>query len=147
MTDVVTIATAPPQSAARRAARLAAVQTLYQQEYGQELNVGLHLEDGDIVAPPDAALMQKIILTATTRRDDIDEILGKSLDPAWPVARLELVLRAILRAGTGEILENPQVPTAFLITDYVDVAHAFFAGKEPGLVNAVLDRIAKLVRG
>ncbi|MGB4101327.1 MAG: transcription antitermination factor NusB [Alphaproteobacteria bacterium] len=146
MTQVETTS-APSQSGARRAARLAAVQTLYQQEYGQELKVGLHLDEGHAMADPDVVLMQKIIQTATQRRDDIDAILVKSLDPAWPIARLELVLRAILRAGAGEILENPHVPTAFLITDYVDVAHAFFAGKEPGLVNAVLDRIAKLVRG
>lgn len=147
MTLVQPVAAVPSQSGARRAARLAAVQTLYQQEYGQELKTGLHLDEGHVVAAPDGVLMDKIVQTVTARRADIDEILGKSLDPAWPVARLELVLRAILRAGTGEILENPQTPTAFLITDYVDVAHAFFAGKEPGLVNAVLDKIAKLVRG
>lgn len=146
MTQVQVTSAAPSQSAARRAARLAAVQTLYQQEYGQELKIGLHLDEGHVMAAPDNGLMQKIVQTAVDRRNDIDDILGKTLDPDWPVARLELVLRAILRAGVGEILENPKAPIAFVITDYVDVAHAFFAGKEPGLVNAVLDRVAKLVR-
>lgn len=133
-------------SGPRRAARLAAVQTLYQQEYGQELNAGLHLEDGQEAAPPDEALLQQIVQSVADRRADIDAMLAQALDKAWPIERLEVILRAILRAGVGELLDNAAMPAPLLITDYVDVAHAFFAGKEPGLVNAVLDRVAKLVR-
>ncbi len=134
------------RSGAKRAARLAAVQMIYQREFGQELHTGLHLEDGDSMAAPDAELLQTIIETANDRRADIDGILTKALDADWPLERLEQILRAILRAGVGELLQSPKTPAALLITDYVDVAHAFFAGKEPGLVNAVLDRIARIVR-
>ena len=127
MTQVHTTPAAPSTSATRRAARLAAVQTLYQHEYGQELNVGLHLDEGHVVQAPDLELLQRIVQVVGARRIDIDTMLSGALDPDWPIARLEVVLRAILRAGVAEILENPSTPISFLITDYVDVAHAFFA--------------------
>lgn len=133
-------------SAARRAARLAAVQTLYQKEYEQELKAGLHFDEGDEAPKLDTDLLERIVRSVADRRADIDSLLSGALDPEWPLERLELILRAILRAGVGELLENPATPAPLLITDYVDVAHAFFAGKEPGLVNAVLDKIAKRVR-
>ncbi|MEJ0063621.1 MAG: transcription antitermination factor NusB [Alphaproteobacteria bacterium] len=140
---------APPSaSGARRAARLAAVQALYQMEYGQERHEGLHLDDGGgDVAAPDGAVLAAIVRTAQERRADIDEILTKSLSPEWPLARLDSVLRAVLRAGVAELLHDGATPAAILMTDYVDVAHAFFGGKEPGLVNAVLDKVAKILRG
>lgn len=137
---------APTAGDAKRAARLAAVQTLYQMEYGQELNLGLHLEEGEVATAHHNGLMKEIILTVKDRQTTIDEILSKSLDTEWPLERLEVVLRAILRAGVAELILSTKTPAALLICDYVDVAHAFFAGKEPGLVNAVLDRVAKLVR-
>lgn len=135
-----------PAGDAKRAARLAAVQMLYQLEYAQEQREGLHLEEGDVAATPHGGLLKEIVLTVTDRKTTIDEILGKTLDAEWSLERLEVVLRAILRAGVAELLSNTRTPAPLLISDYVDVAHAFFAGKEPGLVNAVLDRVAKLVR-
>lgn len=131
---------------AKRTARLAAVQMLYQMEYGQENREGLHLEDGESATAPHGALLKEIVLTVTDRKTTIDDILRQSLDPEWPLERLEVVLRAILRAGVAELLAGNRTPGPILISDYVDVAHAFFAGKEPGLVNAVLDKVAKLVR-
>ncbi len=131
---------------AKRSARLAAVQTLYQMEYGQERREGVHLEEGEQVATPHNGLMKEIVFTVSDRGATIDDILRRSLDSEWPLERLEVVLRAILRAGVAELLLSSKTPAPILISDYVDVAHAFFAGKEPGLVNAVLDRVAKLVR-
>lgn len=131
---------------AKRTARLAAVQALYQMEYGQERRDGLHLEDGEQAAKPHRGLMLDIILAVQDRQATIDEILAKSLDAEWNLDRLERVLRSILRAGVAELLTNTRTPAPILISDYVDVAHAFFGGKEPGLVNAVLDRAAKLLR-
>ncbi len=131
---------------ARRAARLAAVQTLYQIEYGQELSDGMHLDEGQEGHKFHNGLMKEILLTVQDRRTVIDEILSGSLDTEWSLERLEVILRAILRAGVAELIMSTKTPTALLISDYVDVAHAFFGGKEPGLVNAVLDRVAKKVR-
>lgn len=131
---------------AKRAARMAAVQMLYQMEFGQERREGLHLEDGAQATAPHNGLMKEIVLAVRERQAVVDEILARALDAEWSLERLEVVLRAILRAGVAELIMSGKTPTALLITDYVDVTHAFFAGKEPGLVNAVLDRVAKLVR-
>lgn len=131
---------------AKRAARLAVVQTLYQLEFGQEHRGGVHLDDGQAIAAPHQGLMQDILLTVQDRRATIDEILMQSLDADWPLTRLDQVLRAVLRAGVAELMMNAKTPAPVLISDYVDVAHAFFSGKEPGLVNAVLDRVGKKVR-
>lgn len=135
-----------PAGDAKRAARLAAVQMLYQMEYGQEQREGLHLEEGEAAATPHGGLLKEIVLTVTDRKTTIDDILRQSLDTEWPLERLEVVLRAILRAGVAELMASSRTPSPILISDYVDVTHAFFAGKEPGLVNAVLDRVAKHVR-
>ena len=68
------------------------------------------------------------------------------LTPDWPLERLESVLRAILRAGAYELLARPDVPAPVVISEYLEIGHAFFAGKEPGLVNGVLDRLARTLR-
>jgi N utilization substance protein B len=62
------------------------------------------------------------------------------------IERLEIILRSILRAGAYEILARPEVPVRVAISEYLDIAHAFFAGKEPGLINGVLDRLARTAR-
>jgi N utilization substance protein B len=77
----------------------------------------------------------------------IDPVIRSSLQEDWPLSRLDSTLRAILRAGTFEILERKDVPVAVIVTEYVEIARAFFAEEEPRIVNAVLDRIAKQVRG
>jgi transcription antitermination protein NusB len=136
----------PDMAATRRAARLAAVQTLYQLGFGQEHRDGVHVDDGEQIAAPHQSLMKEIVLTAMDRHATIDEILSQSLDSDWPLMRLDQVLRAILRAGVAEVLMQKKTPVPIMISDYVDVAHAFFSGKEPGMVNAVLDRVAKKLR-
>ena len=73
-------------------------------------------------------------------------MITPALSAEWPLERLEAVLRAILRAGAYELFARADVPLKVVITEYVDIAHAFFEGKEPGLVNAVLDRIGRVLR-
>ena len=77
----------------------------------------------------------------------IDPVIGAALLDGWPLSRIDSTLRAILRAGTFEILDRKDVPVAVIVTEYVEIAQAFFEGEEPKIVNAVLDRIAKQVRG
>lgn len=140
----------------RSVARLAAVQALYQIELGgalpetviaefQKHRLG-HEVDGDHYGEADPALFADLVRGAVARRVDLDRAISGALTPDWPLERLEMVLRAILRAGTYELLARGDVPVRVIITEYLDIAHAFYAGKEPGLVNGVLDRLAHLLR-
>lgn len=159
---------APPPTSGRRrsAARLAAVQALYQVDVTaadvdtvikdfRQRGMGGHAfaDDPDTerevsvpLVEPDFELMAAIVGGVTRRREDLDGILAGALSADWTPERLELIVRAILRAGAFELLERGDVPLRVVITEYVDVAHAFYGGPEPGLVNAVLDRIGRLVR-
>ena len=74
-------------------------------------------------------------------------MIASALQDDWALSRLDSTVRAILRAGVFEILERKDVPVAVIVTEYVEIAQAFFSDDEPKLVNAVLDRIAKQVRG
>ncbi|MCC7273853.1 MAG: transcription antitermination factor NusB [Alphaproteobacteria bacterium] len=149
---------------ARRAARLAAVQSLYQMELtgasprqaiaefvGHRLGTPTAEatgEEGGEVAlqAADRLLFAAIVEGVKARADDLDGMIGSALSGEWRIERLEVLLRAILRAGTFELFARPETPAAIIINDYVDVAHAFFSQKEPGLVNAVLDRLAHGLR-
>lgn len=109
------------------------------------------LEDEDeeievVLTPPDEALFAALVRGALERRADLDVMIDGSLGGGWTPERLEAVLRAILRAGAFEISGRPDIPPKVSISEYVDVARAFYSGPEPGLVNAVLDRIARVVR-
>ncbi|HMK66977.1 MAG TPA: transcription antitermination factor NusB [Stellaceae bacterium] len=140
----------------RSLARLAAVQALYQIELGGEAPDAVIAEftahrlgreiDGDRYAEADRAFFADIVKGCTERRADIDGILSAALPADWPLARLESVLRAILRAGAFELLARGDVPARVVINEYVEVAHAFFSGKEPGMANGVLDRLARSLR-
>jgi transcription antitermination protein NusB len=147
----------PRQGAGRRrsAARLAAVQALYQielagapvetviAEFSQNgLRNGEAARAGDV----DEALFADLVRGASARREELDHYLGAALAPEWRVERLERVLRAILRAGAYELLARRDVPVPVVINEYLELGHAFFAGKEPGLVNGVLDRLAREMR-
>ncbi|KAF0118738.1 MAG: N utilization substance protein B [Rhodospirillaceae bacterium] len=162
------MASSPPSGSVHRrsAARLAAVQALYQIEMtgaapeaiirdilerriaGQAL-----MEDGETereisvpLVEPDSAIFSVLVRTVATRRHDIDGMIDAALSPGWTPERLETIVRCILRVGIGEVLERPDVPVRVVITEYVDVAHAFYAGPEPGLINAVLDRLGRRLR-
>lgn len=146
----------PPPAGRRGAARLAAVQALYQLDINggrpeaviQEFvdhRIGREL-DGDQYGGADEALFRTIVAGAAPRRDELDNIIAAVLPEAWPLDRLESILRQILRCGVYELAECPEIPAPVVISEYVGVADAFFQGKEPGMVNAVLDRLARELR-
>jgi N utilization substance protein B len=143
-------------SSLKSAARLAAVQALYQIDFETALS-GAEIKDfleknipqdaENNIADFDKEIFVSVVQGTLSRLADIDQILSGSLDPKWPIDRLEKILRGILRAGVAELLIQSGIDTGIIINDYVNIAHGFFAGKEPALVNAVLDKVAKTVRG
>jgi N utilization substance protein B len=140
----------------RTAARLAAVQGLYQIELSGSSPANVVVEfmkhrlgqegDGENFGAADQGLFADLVEGVSARRDELDRQIAAALTPEWPLERLEIILRSILRAGAYELLARPEVPARVAISEYLDIAHAFFAGKEPGLVNAVLDRLARTLR-
>jgi N utilization substance protein B len=143
-----------PGAARRSAGRLAAVQALYSMEMtGDTLAESLdHMrercegEPRGGMAQPDLDLATFLIAGVTAETIDLDGVISQALTRDWSVDRLEAVLRAIVRAGAFELKARAQTPTKVAISEYVDVAHAFYSGPEPGLVNAVLDKVARMVR-
>ena len=140
----------------RSATRLAAVQALYEVELsgasadpvlGEFANKRWTDADssGDLLAP-DGELLGRMVHGVCDRRSELDAAIEAALTGAWTMDRLEILLRSILRAGAYELAALWEVPTKAAINEYVDVAHAFFPGKEPALVNAVLDRLARTLR-
>ena len=140
----------------RSAARLAAVQALYQiDQTGAEPNIvvrefiqfrmGCRFETGDDVLP-DTGLFQAIVGGVYADRAQIDQIISRSLAKNWKFDRLQTILRAILRAGVLEINLKESVPARVIISEYVDVAYAFYGGQEPGMINGVLDSVARSIR-
>lgn len=142
-----------PKAQRRSAARLAAVQILYSMEIagiGVEESLaqggtGLGGEDQP-AAEPDGALVAFLVRGAAADREHLDQLIGDELADDWTMERLEALLRAILRAATCELGTRPKTPARVAISEYVDIAHAFYSGPEPGLVNAVLDRLARRLR-
>ncbi len=136
------------QNSARRAARLAAVQALYQLDMN---DVAPAVVIAEFVADrlerhADQPLFSDLVKGGSAREAEIDTMIGAALVEGWSVERLETVLRAILRAGTYELMARPDIPPRVAISEYVEIAHAFFGGKEPGLVNGVLHRLAQQLR-
>lgn len=145
--------TQPPRSQARSAARLAAVQALYQKDMeGTSLarlldefhqhRLGAEIED-IWFADADVAFFDDIVRGADARRDEIDGLLTARLAEGWSIARLDKTMLQVLRAGTYELLARADVPKATAIDEYVDVAKAFFDDREAKFVNGVLDGVAK----
>jgi transcription antitermination protein NusB len=146
------------QPSRRSGARLAAVQALYQLEFNRGVAGAvveeflLHRfqtpggDDGMIVAPADRGLFDDVVRGVALRRDEIDGILRPMLPERWALDRLEPVLRACLRAGVYELIAKPDVPARVVIDEYVGVVAGFSGGGEPGLLNGILDRIARDVR-
>jgi N utilization substance protein B len=150
-----------PKTRTRTASRVAAVQALFQSEQaGDSAETVIDqfvrhrlgdwpgqdgFEDGRI---PDAEvpLFQRVVREAVQRQDSIDPLLVNVLPTDWPMARLDPVLRALLRAGTAELAMRDGPPAKVVINEYMDIARGFFTGPEPGLVNGVLDRLAHSLR-
>ncbi|MGH6988726.1 MAG: transcription antitermination factor NusB [Stellaceae bacterium] len=136
----------------RSRARLAAVQALYQIDLGgaavDTVIAELRERGGDEegFGEADDALFVDIVRGVMAHRHDFDPALEEALAPDWNLRRLEVVLRAVLRAGAYELSARLEIPVRVVLNEYVDIAHAFFSGKEPRLVNGVLDRLAHRLR-
>ena len=157
--------TSPPSSSQpevksanqRGAARLAAVQALYQMDIGGAgvLEIVAEFEahrlgseiDGEQYRPADPAWFRAVVSGVVEKQRALDPVIRSGLTEDWPLSRLDATLRAILRAGAWELSAKKDVPVAVIVNEYVDVARAFFDGEEPKIVNAVLDRLARKYRG
>ena len=143
-------------AAERSAARLAAVQALYQMDVSGKGVIDALAEfeafwigrevDGVEAKPSDRAFFRSILSGVVENQRPIDVKIDGALAKGWPLKRVEAVLRAILRAGAFELIYRKDVPARVVISEYVDVAHGFYGEDEPGLVNAVLDTVAREVR-
>lgn len=141
----------------RGVARLAAVQALYQMDVGgasltevvaefENLRLGKEL-DGEQYRDADAAFFRDIIAGVVREQRNLDPAIHTSLTSDWPLTRIDVTLRAILRCGTYELVGRKDVPARVIITEYVDVARAFFGiGDEIRMVNGVLDTAARRLR-
>jgi N utilization substance protein B len=142
---------------ARSAARLAAVQALYQMEIGgegwqavqrefEDHRLGAEIE-GEQYREADVALFRDILKGVVARQSSIDKLTDRALVEKWPLGRIDATLRAIFRAAGHELTARPDIPPKVSIGEYVDVAKAFFSfGKEAKFVNAVLDHMAREAR-
>ncbi|WP_299191796.1 transcription antitermination factor NusB [uncultured Erythrobacter sp.] len=153
--------TTPARSQARSTARLAAVQALYQQhmektalaklldEFHQH-RLGREVDDedheGEVFADAEVEFFDDIVRGVDARRDEIDAVLTAKLAGGWTLKRLDKTMLQILRAGTYELIARADVPAASAISEYVDVAKAFFDDREAKFVNGILDAVAKEVR-
>ncbi len=141
----------------RSSARLMAVQAVYQsftddkdmrliaEEY-LHFRAGMEVE-GERMVDPDRELFSAILRGISERKADLEGLIAANRPVAeGKKASMDLILQAILLCGAYELMANLKVDMPVIINDYVDVTHAFYAGKEPGLVNAVLDSISKTIR-
>jgi N utilization substance protein B len=137
----------------RSAARLAAVQALYQMEVAgkglpevfaefEAFWIGNEVE-GERYKPAELAFFRDIVAGVLEDQRNLDRLVDDTLAKGWPLKRIEAVLRAILRAGAYELTKRTDVPARVVIKEYVDVAGAFFEREEAGMVNAVLDAMAR----
>ena len=142
---------------ARSAARLAAVQALYQHEMEatpvaqlihefHQHRIGRVIEDA-AYAEADVPFFDDIVKGTLARADEIDAAIIARLASGWTMERLDRTMKAILRAGTYELIARGDVPVGAVVSEYVDVAKAFFDGREAGFANGLLDAIGKDVRG
>jgi transcription antitermination protein NusB len=155
------VSTGQKRTRPRTAARVAAVQALYQSEQGQvsaetvidefvrhrlgEVPGSGGFDEGR-VPDADVSLFTRIVRIAAREQDRIDARLSEALAVDWPLPRLDPVLRALLRAGVAELGMTDGPPAKVVINEYLDVAHGFFHGDEPRMANGVLDRLAHDLR-
>ncbi len=146
----------PDLRALRRTARLHAVQALYQRaaratpvpELLHEFHahrLGVEVEELDF-GEADRAFFDDLVAGTAAREAEIDAAIAPCLAPGWTLARLDPLMLQLLRAGTYELLARPDVPTAAVVSEYADLAHAFYAPAEAGFANALLDRLGRTLR-
>jgi len=140
----------------RAVARLAAVQALYQMEQtgGGARDIVKEFElyrlkqeiDGETLRAIDMNWFDGLVTGVVQHQRAVDRAVDTVLKEGWPLARIDLTLRQLLRAGAFELMHRDEVPVRVVISEYVEVAKAFFGEDEPRLVNGVLDKIARSVR-
>jgi N utilization substance protein B len=154
--ESTSFARTPRPANQRGAARLAAVQALYQMDLGgaslpdvlaefESYRLGKEI-DGEQYRDADFAFFRDIVSGVVREQQTLDPIVHTTLSAGWPLARVDVTLRAILRAGAYELAGRSDVPARVVIAEYVDVAKAFFEGDVPAMVNGVLDAIARRMR-
>ena len=145
------------RSISRSAARLAAVQALYQQEMEgtptprlirefHDHRLGATIE-GATYAEAETSFFDDLVSGTIARQTEIDALIADRLAEGWSLDRLDKPMKAILRVGAYELIARADVPVASVINEYLDVAEAFYDKREKGFVNGLLDAIAKVVRG
>ncbi len=148
--------TIPRRAASRSAARLAAIQALYQMDMTsidspsviaefEAHRLGQEIE-GSQYCEAEAAFFRDLVEGVVREQLRIDPLIDRHLAEGWRLHRVDSILRAILRAGAYEILGRSDVPARVVISEYVDLAHAFFEGEEPKVVNGILDKLARASR-
>jgi len=154
--------TSTPQSKSERkanrrgAARLAAVQALYQMDLaGTGLNeilaefeshwLGREVE-GEQYLPAEAAFFRELVGGVVAEQRRLDPLIDEVLAAGWPLKRIDTILRAVMRAGAYELDRKPDIPARVIVSEYVDVANAFLGHDETGMVNAVLDQLGRRLR-
>jgi len=146
----------PRKANKRGAARLAAVQALYQMDVaGTGLNdilaefeshwLGREVEGAQYL-PAEAAYFRDIVSGVLREQRALDPLIDKALEKSWPLKRVETILRAVLRAGGYELAHRADVPGRVVISEYADIAAAFVEREEIGMVNAVLDQLGHQLR-
>jgi N utilization substance protein B len=140
----------------RGAARLAAVQALYQMDVGGAGINDIFAEfeshwlgnevEGDQYLPAEEAFFRDIVAGVLRDQHKLDPLIDEALSRGWPLQRIDAILRAVMRAGAYELEHRKDVPARVVVSEYVDVAHAFVEGDETGMVNAVLDQLAREMR-
>ncbi|OYU86333.1 MAG: N utilization substance protein B [Bradyrhizobiaceae bacterium PARB1] len=140
----------------RGAARLAAVQALYQMDVGgtginevlaefESFWIGSEVE-GEQYLPAEGAFFRDVVSGVLRDQKQLDPMIDDVLQRGWPLARVEAILRAVMRAGAYELQHRKDIPGRVIVSEYVDVAHAFVERDETGMVNAVLDQIGRQFR-
>ncbi|MDE0539432.1 MAG: transcription antitermination factor NusB [Rhodospirillales bacterium] len=156
-------ASAPPRNkagqgtGATQAARLAAVQALYEMEISHARlddvvldvvsNRWIEIPEAGASAQPDKPKFKKIVRGVSGDAAKLDEMIAGSLDGGRTPDSLDILLRNLLRAAAFELFQMPEVPAKVVVNEYLNMAHAFFSEGEPALVNGVLDRLARVLRG
>lgn len=150
----------------RSSSRLAAVQALYLYSFGEKTideiarefmagNIGRELlEEDEItgsetfvpVMAAEPTLFAGILSSYAGNKEMINDMLNTSFTEEWSSERVELTMKAILQAGTAELLAYPETPVAIIITEYLDLTNSFYDGPEVKVVNGILDKLAKILR-
>lgn len=150
------MATPSPKLMKRSAARLAAVQALYQMDVAGSALPDIFAEfeshwigrevEGETYTEAEAGYFRDIVEGVLREQRALDPMVDDALQKGWPLKRVEAVLRAVLRAGAYELAHRSDIPARVVVSEYVDVAGAFLDKEETGMVNAVLEQLARKSR-